>query len=99
MAIRSLPQGYDPIGFQKLQVTSAAAVGFTLPGVTRGVWIGVEDAAVRVRMDGTDPATDTGLQVYKDDFLEIYNVMAISKFKVIAVSTTANLHIHYFSGG
>ena len=59
------------------------------------VWVTVEDADVRYRLDGSDPTASVGHRVYDGGTLEVEGMTNLSRLKFIAVSGTAKVSISY----
>ena len=79
----------DPIGYESITV-STTAVGFTSAqinpaGVQRAerAFITVEGAAIRFRMDGTDPTSSEGHLLLANSSCVLSGQNALAKFKAI----------------
>lgn len=97
--VGSLGDFDEAIGFQRLEVTSAAAVGLTITEGAKKAFMVVETAEVRFSLHGVDATNVVGyigqpLGVGQN--LTLSNSRAMSKFSAIASSTTGYLSIHYF---
>ena len=58
-----MPNNYRVVGFEKLTVSDSALALASVPSTAK-CFVGVlEDAAVRMRGDGTDPAGSTGVLI------------------------------------
>lgn len=86
---------YKPLGRQKISPDSSTAVGLSVPAGACRCLIAVETQNVRVRDDGTDPTSSTGLIIQKDSQPMPYEG-DLSKIKFIAVASTAAVEILYY---
>lgn len=83
---------------ETLSVTSSTAVGISphaYSGIPEAVAarVYVETAAVRYRLDGTNPTTSVGEPLAVGDRLYLENGNDISRARFIATSTTASLFV------
>ena len=84
-----------PFGHQKLTV-DATVRALTVPDGVNFAQIKVETAAIRYRIDGTDPATAEGVLVSAGDSFAIYGEDALSAIKMVeATSTDAVINVSY----
>ncbi len=83
------------LGYQKLSVSSTA-VGFTIPsGTVRMAVINVETDAVRVRTDGTNPTSASGMPFAAGSSFAVCPGQIVA-FRAIRVTTDASLSIEYY---
>jgi hypothetical protein len=82
-------------GHQKLDV-AATVVGLTVPNDVNFAQIKVETAAIRYRIDGTDPATAEGVLVSAGDAFTVYGSDTLNTIKMVeATSTDAVINVSY----
>lgn len=89
--------GDSPYAFESIDVDN------TIKQLTAGTYddatsatIMVEDAEVRVTLDGTDPSTTVGMLFYVGDTIELTSAAEIAGFKVTrATGTNAKITAHY----
>lgn len=84
----------SPCGFQELTVSSAAT-GITVPSAcssgiqfAKKAMCSISGASVRMRMDGTDPDTDTGHVVVDGSFIYLNNPKDIADVSLIRDAST-----------
>tara|TARA_R100000234_G_C4921614_1_gene144389 strand:- start:364 stop:669 length:306 start_codon:yes stop_codon:yes gene_type:complete len=83
------------LGHQKLTV-DATVRSLTVPQDANFAQIKVETAAIRYRVDGTDPATATGVLVSAGDAICVYGNDALRNLKMVeATSTDAVINVSY----
>ena len=84
-----------PFGHQKLTV-DATVRALTVPDGVNFAQIKVETAAIRYRIDGTDPATAEGVLVSAGDAFTVYGEDTLSTIKMVeATSTDAVINVSY----
>ena len=82
-------------GHQKLTV-DATVRALTVPADVNFAQIKVETAAIRYRIDGTDPATAEGVLVSAGDAFTVYGRDALDMIKMVeATSTDAVINVSY----
>ena len=82
-------------GHQKLTV-DATVRSLTVPNDVNFAQIKVETAAIRYRIDGTDPATATGVLIKADENFRIYGNDVLNQIKFVeATSTDAVINVSY----
>lgn len=81
--------------FQQITVAGTAiGLDITIPGHSfNKAVISVENANVRVRLDGTDPTTTVGLRLKTDTVFSLENRNEINNFRVISEGGAAILNI------
>jgi len=80
-----------------LSVTSGTVVTLTKPDAANVAQIYVRTAPVVFTRDGTDPTATQGIQANVGDIICLNSTDEVSKFKTIAVSTTAALDCEFFT--
>jgi len=86
------------LGHQKLAVT-ATVVGLTVPDGVNFAHVVVETGPIRVRIDGTDPATAEGVLIGAGDSFTIYGEDTLDIIRLVeATSTDAVINVAYGSG-
>lgn len=82
--------------YEKITVTSSPAVGLTNPpeGCQQALIV-CSTNDIMFRRDGTDPTSTTGIPLEAGQNFVLDNYADIVRFKAIAVSTTAYLHVEY----
>jgi len=81
-----------------LAVTSAAVVTLTVPDAANVATMYVRTAPLVFTRDGTDPTATKGTQANVGDIITLNSKDELTKFKVIAVSTSGELDdIEYFT--
>lgn len=80
-----------------LTATSAAAVAImpNVPDVALGATI-QPSAPIRVRCDGSDPTTTTGLLVDSNQVLDLESYQECELFQMIAVDATASVEVAFW---
>ena len=82
-------------GHQKLTVADSA-VGLTVPSGVNYACISIEDAAVRLRVDGTNPTATIGFLASAGQELKIFGNDQLTTIKFIRdTSTSGVLNIQY----
>jgi|TARA_R110000822_G_scaffold6810_2_gene28494 hypothetical protein len=82
-------------GHEKLAV-DATVRALTVPADVNFAQVKVETAAIRYRLDGTDPATAVGVLVSAGDSFCIYGVDALRNIKMVeATSTDSVINVSY----
>ena len=82
-------------GHQKLTV-DATVRSLTVPQGANFAQVKVETAAIRYRIDGTDPATAEGVLISAGDAFTIYGNDALNIIKMVeATSTDAVINVSY----
>ena len=82
-------------GHQKLAV-DATVRSLTVPNDVNFSQIKVETAAIRYRIDGTDPATAVGVLVSAGDAFTVYGADTLAQIKMVeATSTDAVINVSY----
>ena len=82
-------------GHQKLTV-DATVRSLTVPQGSNFAQVKVETAAIRYRIDGTDPATAEGVLISAGDAFTIYGNDALNIIKMVeATSTDAVINVSY----
>ena len=82
-------------GHQKLTV-DATVRSLTVPNDVNFAQIKVETAAIRYRIDGTDPATAEGVLVSAGDAFTVYGSDTLNTIKMVeATSTDAVSNVSY----
>ena len=82
-------------GHQKLTV-DATVRALTVPADVNIATVKVETAALRYRIDGTDPATAEGVLVSAGDTMTVYGRDALDMIKMVeATSTYAVINVSY----
>lgn len=101
------PAGAAVIGFEQITVSSAVktltvanyqsqlATGERL--TARKALISVAGDAIRVRIDGTDPASGTGHLIGAGDDIELNGQAQIQAFKAIRETSDATIAVTYFT--
>jgi len=86
-----------PNGYEKLSVTTGAVVQITevLRLAARAVFITVEGANIRFRIDGGDPTSTEGHLVVYSAYQNIWlnNVAAIRDLRMIGIGGTATVYV------
>ena len=82
-------------GHEKLTV-DATVRSLTVPNDVNFAQIKVETAAIRYRIDGTDPATAVGVLVSAGDAFTVYGKDTLDGIKMVeATSTDAVINVSY----
>jgi len=82
-------------GHQKLTV-DATVRSLTVPSDVNFAQVKVETAAIRYRLDGTDPATAEGVLVSAGDAFTIYGNDTLKNIKMVeATSTDSVINVSY----
>lgn len=82
-------------GHEKLTV-DATVRSLTVPNDVNFASIEVETAAIRYRLDGTDPATAVGVLVTNGDHITVYGKDTLDGIKMVeATSTDAVINVSY----
>ena len=82
-------------GHQKLAV-DATVRSLTVPNDVNFAQIKVETAAIRYRIDGTDPATAVGVLVSAGDAFTVYGADTLAQIKMVeATSTDSVINVSY----
>ena len=82
-------------GHQKLTV-DATVRSLTVPQGANFAQVKVETAAIRYRIDGTDPATAEGVLISAGDAFTIYGNDALNIIKMVeATSTDSVINVSY----
>lgn len=88
--------------YEAIAVTSTTAIGFSAGKLSpsngsrpKSIFISVEDANIRFRVDGTDPTTTEGHLLTTSDGVTITGPDNIRAFRAIGVSSTADMKVTY----
>ena len=82
-------------GHQKLTV-DATVRALTVPNDVNFAHIVVETGPIRLRIDGTDPATAVGVLVSAGDAFTVYGADTLAQIKMVeATSTDAVINVSY----
>jgi hypothetical protein len=82
-------------GHEKLAV-DATVRSLTVPNDVNFAQIKVETAAIRYRIDGTDPATAEGVLVSAGDAFTVYGADTLAQIKMVeATSTDSVINVSY----
>lgn len=83
-------------GFEQITV-AAAALSLTVPANARAAVMVVETAAIRYRLDGTDPTVDIGVLVGTNESLTICGGPTMARFRMIRdTGTSATVNVQYY---
>jgi len=82
-------------GHEKLTV-DATVRALTVPADVNFATVKVETAALRYRIDGTDPATAEGVLVSAGDAFTVYGADTLAQIKMVeATSTDSVINVSY----
>lgn len=84
---------------EQLTVLSAAVALPNIPMQTTKVLLQAESQVVRIRMDGIDPTSSTGMRLIVGELYEFVNTPDIVRMKAIEETSGAKLNIVYMSNG
>ena len=83
------------LGHEKLTV-DATVRALTVPDGVNFAHVSVETGPIRVRIDGTDPATAEGVLVSAGDAFTVYGSDTLNTIKMVeATSTDAVINVSY----
>lgn len=91
---------FEPLGFEKVTVSTAAVALPSLPDLARlkRVVIRALDQPISFRDDGTDPTATTGMEILADEIL-VYDGSRADQFKMIRTNDAtgdADVRIAYY---
>lgn len=85
--------------YEKITVTTGTAVGFTnVPARCNEAFVIIEANDIRYRTDGVNPTSTLGMPISAGQSFIVEGFTDISRFKAIAVSTTAYISVQYIIG-
>lgn len=79
-------------------LTSTPDAGVSLPTLARHAWISIQNAAVRIRTDATNPTTAEGVVLPAGTLLQVENQRSfLLNLGFVCPSGTAEVTVNYFA--